>query len=104
MGFRFDAMASSTMLAQGFSLKNVTRKGTFLAREPAVLRGPTSARAKQSRSSRGLHVRAQVGTQKAYQKLQGLNILRGTDGEPVDITTTWGPTDKAVVVWLRSFG
>jgi hypothetical protein len=113
---------------------------TLRQRSPSILRGATSIRVGgfprcSSGRKQQLHVRAQssVGTSAAFKKLQGLKIIQGTDGAPVDITTTWyvldyrrhrrtllvcekrvllrnftarrrGPEDKVVVVWLRSFG
>eukprot|EP00959_Pyramimonas_sp_CCMP1952_P346876 7265097-Pyramimonas_sp.AAC.2 len=82
------AMASSAILAQGFSLKNAPRKNALVTRKPTALRSATAGRAISSRSGRVV-VQAKLGTNTAYKKLQGLKILRGTDGEPTDITTTW---------------
>ncbi|KAL6753369.1 hypothetical protein V8C86DRAFT_2727021 [Haematococcus lacustris] len=40
----------------------------------------------------------------AWSKIHGLKVIRSSDGEAVDLTTLWGPGERAVVAFTRSFG
>lgn len=40
----------------------------------------------------------------AYQRLKGVQVIRCSDGAKLDITGLWGPAERAVVVWARTFG
>ena len=40
----------------------------------------------------------------AIKALKGLEVLRATDGKPVEVLSLWGPEERAVVVFGRSFG
>lgn len=44
------------------------------------------------------------GTTQAYNRLKGIKVYRSSDGQLVDITTLWGPGERAVVAFARSFG
>jgi hypothetical protein len=39
-----------------------------------------------------------------YSKLKGVTVYRSSDGAAVDIPSLWGPDEKAVVAFGRSFG
>lgn len=39
-----------------------------------------------------------------YSKLKGKTVYRSSDGAAVDIPSLWGPDERAVVAFGRSFG
>jgi len=54
-----------------------------------------------------VRVAASASQQKSsgvYEKLKGLEVYRSSDGALVDLPSLWGPQDKAVVAFGRSFG
>lgn len=47
---------------------------------------------------------ASNGTTEAYNRMKGIKVIRSSDGQLVDLTTLWGPNERAVVAFGRSFG
>mmetsp|Transcript_4862 Transcript_4862/g.6021 ORF Transcript_4862/g.6021 Transcript_4862/m.6021 type:complete len:130 (-) Transcript_4862:11-400(-) len=122
---RFGALSLGTMAISMLLLVGTTwsnradlGRGGSIAANPATRRGCSAAmtsvasmhrpqRLGSLQPQRGpLPVRAMAGGagSDTYRKLQGQQVLRATDGQPVDITSLWGENDRAVVVFFRSFG
>lgn len=43
-------------------------------------------------------------TSTAFERLQGVDVLRVTDGTPAPITSLWANDRRAAVFFFRSFG
>lgn len=40
----------------------------------------------------------------SFKLLQGLQVLRATDGSAVELVQQWGPNERVLVAWTRSLG
>ncbi|KAI8472676.1 MAG: seleno protein U [Monoraphidium minutum] len=72
-------------------------------------RARSLAAGRRARAPRVVHAGAAAATAApvaadAHQKLKGVQVIHCSDGARVDIPSLWGPQERAVVVWARTFG
>ncbi len=84
----------------------------LLSQQRTVSRSGGCPQGRAGRPQRVVQVRAAAapaaattnGTTEAYNRIRGIKVIRSSDGQLVDLTTLWGPNERAVVAFGRSFG